>query len=127
MTLYHGSCHCGAIKFEVEADLSKITRCTCSICRKKGALLTRAKPSDLRIVEGEEAMALYQFNKKIAKHYFCAECGVHTFGHPRAAPDMLVINVNTLDDFDVNEATYELNIFDGKNWEDAFARSQQAK
>ena len=68
MQIYHGSCHCGAIKYEIEADLSKVTRCTCSICTKKGILLVRVEPDKLRITEGEEHLKLYQFNEMVAEH-----------------------------------------------------------
>ena len=124
MATYHGSCHCGAIKFEVEADLSTVTRCTCSVCNKKGILLARVHPNELQITEGEDRLKRYQFNKMVAKHYFCTDCGIHTFGHPRAAPDMFVVNVNTLDDYDVHSDEHKIRVFDGRNWEDAFAQSQ---
>jgi hypothetical protein len=123
MTIYHGSCHCGAVKFEVDADLSKVTKCTCSICTKKGILLARVEPSNLKITEGEDTLQLYQFNEMVAKHYFCPNCGIHTFGNPRAAPDMFVVNVNTLDDYDIHSETPEIKHFDGRNWENAFAGS----
>ncbi|MCB1741639.1 MAG: GFA family protein [Gammaproteobacteria bacterium] len=119
MHTYHGSCHCGAIRYEVELDLHRVTRCTCSICRKKGALLARADPQRLRILQGEEHMQLYQFNQMIARHYFCPTCGIHTFGNPRAAPHLFVVNVNTLDDYDLDAEQPEIRVFDGRNWETA--------
>ena len=121
MGTYNGSCHCRAGKYEIEADLTTITRCTCSVCTKKGILLARVDPDKLRIIDGEDKLKLYQFNKMVAKHYFCPECGIHTFGHPRAAPDKVVVNVNTLDDYDVHSAEHRIRVFDGRNWEKAFA------
>ena len=124
METYHGSCHCRAGKYVVEADLTTITRCTCSVCTKKGILLARVDPDKLRITDGEDKLKLYQFNKMVAKHYFCPECGIHTFGHPRAAPDKFVVNVNTLDDYDVHSTEHRIRVFDGRNWEQAFAESR---
>ncbi len=126
MQTYHGSCHCGAVKYEIKADLSRVTRCTCSVCTKKGILLTRVKPEDFRITSGDGHVEVYQFNKMVAKHCFCSKCGIHTFGNPRTAPDMYIVNVNTLDDFDVHSEQPEVRTFDGRNWEQAFAASQQA-
>ncbi|MEL0019241.1 MAG: GFA family protein [Rickettsiales bacterium] len=124
MKTYHGSCHCGTVKYEIEADLSTVTRCTCSICTKKGILLARVAPDKITITEGADALKLYQFNEMVAEHYFCPNCGIHTHGHPRAAPEMFVVNVNTLDDFDVHAETFTIRHFDGRHWEQAFAESQ---
>lgn len=125
MATYHGSCHCGAVRYEIEADLSRVTRCTCSICTKKGALLVRVEPENLRITAGRDKLRAYQFNKKIAKHHYCGECGIHTFGNPRTAPEKFIVNVNTLDEYDIHAATPDINVFDGRNWEQAFAASQR--
>ena len=66
MQTYHGSCHCGAVKYEIEADLRRVTRCTCSICTKKGILLARVEPDKLKISEGEDQLKLYQFNEMVS-------------------------------------------------------------
>ena len=121
METYHGSCHCKKIKFEIIADLSYLTRCTCSICKKKGILLARVEPDHLQITEGKDYLKLYQFNKNIAKHYFCPNCGIHILGNPRAAPGKFVVNVNTLDNYDIQSALPGIRVFDGRNWEKAFA------
>ncbi len=125
MKTYHGSCHCGDVTYEITADITSVTRCTCSICTKKGILLARVKPENLRITQGADKVRVYQFNERIAKHYFCPNCGIHTHGNPRAAPEMFIVNVNTLDDFDVHSETPEVRVFDGRNWEKAFAESQR--
>jgi hypothetical protein len=125
MKTYHGSCHCGDITYEVNADITRVTRCTCSICTKKGILLARVKPEDLKVTQGTDKLRAYQFNEMIAKHYFCPNCGIHTHGNPRAAPHVFVVNVNTLDDFDIHSEAPEVRVFDGRNWEKAFAESQR--
>jgi hypothetical protein len=121
MHTYHGSCHCGAVRFEVEADLSRLLECNCSICAKKGAVHHSVAPERFRLLSGAEDLALYQFNKKIAQHFFCRTCGIHTYSHPRTAPEKFNINVRCLDDFDLSEAEGEMGLFDGRNWEEAFA------
>ena len=125
MKAYKGSCHCGDVAYEIEADLSRLTRCTCSICTKKGILLARVKPEHLNVVKGEDKLRAYQFNEMVAKHFFCPACGIHTHGIPRAAPHMFIVNVNTLDDYDMHVEQHEIRVFDGRNWEDAFAASQK--
>ena len=116
MNTYHGSCHGGSVQFEIEADLSRLEHCNYSICIKKGVLFTYVSPEAFRLLRGQSALTLYQFNTKISSHYFCKHCGIHTFGHPRSSPENYIINVRCLDDFDLDEADYELSLFDGHNW-----------
>ena len=126
MKTYHGSCHCGAVKFEVDLDLSELTRCTCSICSKKGGLFGYALPDQFRQLQGEKDLALYRFNTGVGKHFFCKHCGIHTFGHPRSFPEKYLINVRCLDDFDLDSEIYEVKLFDGRNWEAAFKARQES-
>ena len=123
MQTYHGSCHCGAVRFRIRADLSELTRCTCSICSKQGLLGCYVAAENFELLQGEEMLALYQFNKNIAKHFFCKRCGIAPFRHPRSNPAGYAVNVRCLDDFDLDVARYEVKMFDGRNWEQA----QQAR
>ncbi len=124
MRTFHGSCHCGAVTFDVDADLSKIGDCNCSICRKKGSLHHSVERECFRLLTGADNLRVYQFNKLVAKHFFCRTCGIHTYSHPRTAPEKFNVNVRCLDDFDLQTATYELSHFDGRNWEQAFKARQ---
>ncbi len=126
MKTYHGGCHCGAVKFEVDAELSQLTRCTCSICSKKGGLFCYVPPDQFRQLQGEDDLTLYQFNTEVAKHLFCKHCGIHTFGQPRSAPGLYLINVRCLDDFDLETEEYEVKLFDGRNWEAALKARQES-
>ncbi|MCH7864398.1 MAG: GFA family protein [Proteobacteria bacterium] len=126
MKTYHGSCHCGAVKFEVDAELSEITRCTCSMCSKKGGLFCYVPPDQFRLLQGEEDLTLYRFNTELAKHIFCKHCGIHAFGHPRSTPDLYLVNVRCLDDFDLETEEYEVKLFDGRNWEAAFKARRES-
>lgn len=117
MPVFHGSCHCGAVRFEVETDLAYISRCNCSICTKKGSLNHTVPPERFRLVQGESELVLYQFNTRTASHYFCRHCGVHPFSRPRTAPESYNVNVNCLDDADLEALAPERRTFDGRNWE----------
>ncbi|MCH7881523.1 MAG: GFA family protein [Proteobacteria bacterium] len=113
---YQGSCHCGAIKFAFEADeISKGLRCTCSICKRKGALMSAfAIPNDeLKIEADENDIGLYQFDSKIAKHYFCKTCGIYTHNETIRAPGHTRVNLGCVDDLDTSKL--EIAVFDGKN------------
>ncbi|MDP3750224.1 MAG: GFA family protein [Phenylobacterium sp.] len=96
-----GSCHCGAVRFQVDAEIVELTTCDCSLCVKKNAVMAKVHESALTILAGEELLSLYRWNTRRAKHYFCNRCGIYTFHRKRAAPDHYGVNVFCLDDFDL--------------------------
>ena len=60
---FKGSCHCGAVAFEVEGELKEVVDCNCSICQRKGALLWFVPRASLHLTTPEEAVATYSFGK----------------------------------------------------------------
>ena len=117
MPRYVGSCHCGAVRYEIDAVIDRVTQCNCSICSKKGILHHRVAPENFRLLSGEQQLGTYQFGTMVAKHHFCKICGIHTFTRPRAAPELYTVNVRTLDDFDLQREKPEVIAFDGRHWE----------
>src|SRR5262245_61393742 len=79
--IYHGSCHCGAVRFEAKADLAAGSRCNCSICTKARYWKTLVKGDDFKLLQGKDALADYQFGGKHIHHRFCQTCGIKVFGH----------------------------------------------
>ena len=122
MNTYHGSCHCGLVKFSATTDIDKVVYCNCSICSKKGILHHRVATENFNLLQGKEYLSLYEFDTKEAKHLFCSKCGIHPFCNPRSAPDKYSINVRCLDDFDIETEQFETIKFDGRNWEEAVAK-----
>jgi hypothetical protein len=100
MSRQRGSCHCGAVTFEINADIVELTTCDCSLCVKKNALMAKVHESALTILSGADVLSLYEWNTRRAKHYFCSRCGIYTFHRKRAAPDHFGVNVFCLDGFD---------------------------
>ena len=98
---YEGSCHCGKVRYEVELDPAEALVCDCSICTKKGVVIGRVDEADFHLLTPLEDLTLYQFNKRIAKHYFCPDCGIHTFNRPRSAPERWVVNLRCLAGLDL--------------------------
>jgi hypothetical protein len=94
-----GTCHCQAVRFEVELTdgLNTARRCTCSYCRMRGSIAVSAELDGLKFLEGEDKLRVYQFNTNTAKHYFCSICGIHTHHQRRSNPNQFGINVACLD------------------------------
>jgi hypothetical protein len=111
----NGSCHCGAVKFTVTLTegFASARRCTCSICRMRGAIAVTSTPDKLHIIRGEDHLSTYRFNTKSAEHHFCSTCGIYTHHKRRSNPNQLGVNVACLDrvsPFDFEEVI----VFDGQ-------------
>jgi hypothetical protein len=96
---HRGACHCGAVRFEVRLTdgLATARRCTCSLCRMRGAVAVSAPVDGLRILSGRDALRLYQFNTKVAEHWFCGRCGIYAHHRRRSDPTELGVNVACLE------------------------------
>ncbi len=117
MKTYRGSCHCATVVFEVDTELEALGVCNCSICRRRNAVMLRVPAERFRLLAGEEALTLYQFNTKTAKHYFCRHCGIYPFHRPRVAPDAYAVNVFCLDGLDAEDiARLPVHRFDGHSF-----------
>lgn len=90
-----GSCHCGAVEFEVDLDngWDNIRRCNCSLCRRKGAVMASVPVDKLRVTKGADMLTVYQWNSKTAQHYFCKVCGIYTHHRRRSNPSQFGFNV----------------------------------
>jgi hypothetical protein len=113
--LYSGSCHCGAVRFEVEAPEAIVAQsCNCSICAKAGFLHLIVPMSRFRLLSGTGSLTTYTFNTGVARHTFCKVCGVKPFYTPRSNPEGIDVNVRCLD---VQPNSLTIEPFDGQNWE----------
>jgi len=106
-----GSCHCGANAFEIEGEIpEKLTRCTCSFCAKRGALLAYFQPEQFKLTTLAGNLATYRWNSKLVAHNFCPTCGCAVFSDTTRR---YAVNARLFDNFDAAEAP--VTVIDGKN------------
>ncbi len=116
MTTHRGGCHCGKVRFEVEAPpVLEVLDCDCSICRMTGFLHLIVTKVQFRLLSGDDALSSYQFNTGTAKHLFCSHCGIKSFYVPRSHPDGYSVNVHCLDAGTVQGMN--VTPFDPRDWE----------
>ena len=112
---HHGGCHCGAVRFEVQApEHLRCLECNCSICSKSGYLHLIVPAFQFKLLRGWDHLTTYQFNTGVAKHLFCKTCGIKFFYVPRSNPDGFSVNVRCLEPPPGNITIEPL---DGRGWE----------
>jgi hypothetical protein len=99
---YLGSCHCGNVRFELDADIDHVRVCDCSLCRRRGALNFRVEDAQLKPLTPLEDMTSYQWHTKTATDYFCPTCGMLPFRRPRTAPHLWTVNVRCIEGLDLD-------------------------
>jgi hypothetical protein len=105
-----GACHCGAVRFtaELPQGFASARRCTCSMCRMRGAVAVTGSIDRFRLIDGADKLATYRFNTGVAEHHFCTLCGIYTHHKRRSNPNELGVNVACLEGvspFDFPEVT----------------------
>lgn len=116
MEKHKGSCHCGAVRYEAELDLTQpVLECNCSHCSAKGMLLSFAPEENFSLISGEDSLATYHFNKHVIDHLFCKTCGVQAFGKGSdpSGKRVVAVNVRSIDGVDLTALTRMP--FDGKS------------
>jgi hypothetical protein len=118
LVTHRGGCHCGAVRFEVDAPATiEAFDCNCSMCSMSGYQHLIVPARDFRLLTSRDALACYTFNTGVAKHYFCARCGVKSFYVPRSHPDGYSVNVRCLERATIQSV--KMTPYDGRNWERA--------
>ncbi|MGH0035716.1 MAG: GFA family protein [Myxococcota bacterium] len=116
MAKHQGGCHCGAVRFEVEAPADlQVHECNCSMCGRLGYRHLIVPATRFRILQGADRLSSYRFNTGVAEHLFCATCGIESFYVPRSHPNGYSVNARCIDSQTI--ASLEVLPFDGANWE----------
>jgi hypothetical protein len=118
-----GSCHCGKITFAIEGEIpAELTRCTCSFCAKRGALVAYYLPDQFTLTSASATLGEYRWNTKQVAHHYCVHCGVSTHSDSPAfemngswdgKTRRIGVNARLFDAFDA--ASAPVTVIDGKN------------
>ena len=108
------SCHCGAVEAEVNVPekFEKVMRCNCSICKRKGYVMSPVGENDMKITKGEDKLTLYQYYTNTAKHFFCSICGIYTHHQSYTKPENYEFNVACIDSVDSFKLK-DIPVYDG--------------
>ena len=123
MSLHKGRCHCGAVRFEVtlSGGIASARRCDCSYCLMRGAVAVTAAREAIRVTQGAENLALYQFGTRVAEHHFCKTCGIYTHHRRRSNPGEIGVNLACLEG--QTPLLAEVIVNDGRNHPNDVGRS----
>lgn len=114
MAHWRGSCHCGAVAFELDGEITDAIECNCSLCRRRGTVLAFYPRAALTVQAADDALSTYTFNRHAIRHRFCTTCGVAPFSegtHPATGEGMAAVNLRCVDGLDL--ATVEIQQVDG--------------
>ncbi len=114
---YQGRCHCGAIRFSFTTGqaIDSALRCNCSMCAPKGVPMSTMvfEREELNIEANDDALGLYQFGARTAKHFFCKHCGIYPFNETARVPGKYRVNLGCIDEIDATSLPFE--VFDGRH------------
>ncbi len=76
LSVLSGSCLCGAVRFDVQGDLTPPDACHCGQCRKISGHYWASTdvPREAVTIRGEDKVAWYQSSEKVRRG-FCRDCG----------------------------------------------------
>lgn len=103
--MIEGTCYCGAVKWRAPwhgAEKNEAYLCNCSLCRRKQQITAVCALDEFELLQGADNLSLYQWNKGIAKHWFCKTCGVYTHYQRRSDPNTMGLNLACVDEVDLS-------------------------
>ena len=130
MTVYPGSCHCGAVQIRLESAKQqaemRIGRCACSFCRRHGARTMGDPAGSVEFRAAPNAISRYRFGLGITDYLLCRTCGTYVGAIMEDDGRSIgIVNVNMLDIRDTFDPAPPLHVYDGENAEKRRARRRE--
>ena len=113
--MLEASCHCGAVRIEMESAPTRLTRCTCTICHRYGSMWAYYPANQVKIHRPPEGTAFYVWGDRTAEFHFCRTCGclTHYEAVDKASSDRVAVNARMIDPALIDGV--ELRKFDGRD------------
>ena len=115
--MHHGSCLCGAVKFEIAGELAGIQLCHCSQCRRaNGAAFAANLPvraEDFRLVAGQPKSYESSPGKE---RLFCGDCGAPIISRTAAVPGMVRVRAGLLAEPVATQAVFHFHVSSKASW-----------
>lgn len=108
---YALSCHCGAIRLEIDAELSGLEECNCSTCARSGFLHWSVPVESVRLVTQKRALTTYLWRDAGGGHQFCPTCGTALMR--TGYRERISVNARCIEGIDV--FTLAVKRYDGRN------------
>ena len=110
---YIVSCHCGHLRLEVDADLTEVSECNCSICVRSGFLHWYVRPEQVKFLSEKHGASTYWWRSATGGQHFCPNCGNAILRTSLQYPPPLAINARCVEGIDL--ASITIRHFDGKH------------
>lgn len=110
------SCHCGAIKLEIDGELPEnLTSCNCSICRKSASLMGYYHPKNVKRIANIQSINRYIWGDKCLAFISCTHCGcfIHWESINPNFTERMGVNVRLFENVDISKIP--IRRFDGAN------------
>jgi hypothetical protein len=109
------ACHCNAIRIEVDADLTTLRDCNCSVCARSGFLHWYVPASTTRLLTPSPPLSTYVWRHLGGSQHFCPACGTAILrtGYLNHGQRCVSVNARCLEGVDV--FALDVERFDGRN------------
>ena len=87
------TCHCENVELEVnipEAGFPKLMRCNCSLCKRKGAVMSPLPKENVKLVKGQDSLKLYQYHLGTPHTDQANKELLHVYSKPQPTKDQLI-------------------------------------
>lgn len=119
--MHRGSCLCGKVKYEIDAELSDFGCCHCTSCRKASGSAFGANAgvdrATFRLVAGDDALKEYESSPGKLR-VFCAHCGSPIYAYLTKTRDVIRVRLGSLDTPLAARARAHTFVSDKAEWDD---------